>query len=289
MYPQSYYHHKLCPSTQVFQTFLQTFVVAQMLLAPTSATVISQQARCPLGAQAPRLRLAQFQHQALTEKAAIRKMHQLGIKMAEVSQPPHLENDDWELWSDESQATAIKVWIAQRERICQKINELSQALPSLRFSHSFASTGVGPVCVARTSPSHDSRDDMRIQLYEVMPPDIADIIENDPLSQSHFDALPRLTLHHLQVLFPDPAEAEAILQARRLNEILENMGYSWWGMPYSASSNQMQQQHEPLLAELSHLEKTFPHLDLSILVARINTSLTRDDYGYSACSAQPRI
>ena len=43
----------------------------------------------------------------------------------------------------------------------------------------------------------------------------------------------------------------------------------------------IQQQHEPLLAELSHLEQTFPHLDFSTLVARINTSLTKDDYGYS--------
>ena len=44
---------------------------------------------------------------------------------------------------------------------------------------------------------------------------------------------------------------------------------------------QIQQQHEPLLAELSHLEQTFPHLDFSTLVARINTSLAKDDYGYS--------
>ena len=30
------------------------------------------------------------------------------------------------------------------------------------------------------------------------------------------------------------------------------------------------------------MEQTFPHLDFSTIVARINTSLTRDEYGYSS-------
>ncbi len=71
---------------------------------------------------------------SLTEKAAIHKMHQLGIKMAEASQPPQLEHDDWELWSAESQATAIEICITQRDNLCLKINEAANALPSLRFS-----------------------------------------------------------------------------------------------------------------------------------------------------------
>ena len=273
MYPLRYYQHRRCPSTQVLQTFLQTFVVAQMLLDPMLAALPSQSARCPVGAQALRLCLASFP--SPTEKAAIRKMHQFGINMAEASHPPHLQNDDWDLWSDESRATAIKVWITQRDSLRLKITEVANALPSLCFSDSFKASGVGPIYMAREDPC----DDKRVLLYQLSPPELSYVIENDPYSQSHFDALPTLTLHHLQALFPDPAEAEAVLQARRLNEILENTGYSWWGMPYSASNTPIQQQHEPLLAELSHLEKTFPHLDLCSIVARINTSLAKDDYG----------
>ena len=46
---------------------------------------------------------------SLSEQAAIRKMHRLIMSHAAACQPPHLENDDWELWSKDSQATAIKV------------------------------------------------------------------------------------------------------------------------------------------------------------------------------------
>ena len=116
--------------------------------------------------------------------------------MAEASQPPHLENDDWELWSDESQATAIKVWIAQRESLRLKITEVADALPSLCFSDSFKASGVGPVYMAREDPSNNKR----VLLYQLAPPELSHAIENDPHSQSHFDALPTLTQHHLESL-----------------------------------------------------------------------------------------
>ena len=51
-------------------------------------------------------------------------------------------------------------------------------------------------------------------------------------------------------------------------------------MPYSASQTPPQQQHEPALEALSYLERSFPHLEFSSIVARINTSLARDDHGY---------
>ena len=208
-------------------------------------------------------------------------MHRFGINIAEASQPPHLENDDWDLWSDESRATAIKVWITQRDSLRLKITEVANALSSLRFSDSFKDSGVGPVYVVREFPSEDPCDDKRIQMYEVGPPELSHIIENDPYSQSHFDALPTLTLHHLQTLFSDPAEAAAILRMRRLHTVSENMGYVVWYKSLSASlsahpyqDEDAAKKHGLVLAEISQLETTFPHLDFDRLVACINISLT---------------
>ena len=137
-------------------------------------------------------------------------MHRLGTNMAEASQPCHLQ-EDWDLRSDEMRAKATKVWITQRDSLRLQITEVANALSSLLFSDSFKKSGVGPVYVVREFPS-DPCSDKRIQLYEVGPPELSDIIENDPYSKSHFDSLPTLTLHHLQTLFPDPAEAAAVLR-----------------------------------------------------------------------------
>ena len=81
-------------------------------------------------------------------------------------------------------------------------------------------SGNGPVYMAREDPCKNTR----ILLFELGPPEISYAIENDPCSQEHIDALPSISLLHLQALFSDTAEAEAVLQARRLNEILENTG-----------------------------------------------------------------
>ena len=107
-------------------------------------------------------------------------------------------------------------------------HDMDPKLSKSKVSDSFKDSGVGPVYVVREFPSADSCDDKRIQLYEVGPPELSHIIENDPYSQSHFDALPTLTLHHLQTLFPDPAEAAAVLRTRRLHEISGNMSYLAW-------------------------------------------------------------
>ena len=180
------------------------------------------------------------------------------------SQPPHLENDDWELWSDESRATAIKVWITQRDSLRLKITEVANALPSLCFSDSFKASGVGPVYMAREDPCNDKR----VLLYQLSPPELSYVIENDPYSQSHFDALPNLTQEHLQTLFPDPAEAAAVLRIRRLSEILVNMGYVAWGMPFSASSGHMYDTTavQPVLSEISKLEQQILILTLPVLL-----------------------
>ena len=113
---------------------------------------------------------------SLTEKAAIRKMHGLGKSLPDFSIPPHLEHVDWDLWTDEGRAMGIKSWHTQLNTLRLKITAAANALPSLRFSDSFMTSGFGPVCIVREFPSRDSRDDKRIQLYEVMPQDLADII-----------------------------------------------------------------------------------------------------------------
>ncbi len=207
-----------------------------------------------------------------TEEAAIRKMRRLGIDIAEASQPRHLQAEDWDLWSDESRATATKFWTTRRDYLRRQITEVANALSSLLFSDSFKASGVGPVYVVREFPSEDPCSDNRIQLCEVGPPELSHIIENDPYSQSHFVALPTLTLHHLQTLFPDPAEAAAALRMRRLREISGNMSYLAWRN--KKVDDNAAKQHGLMLAEISQLETAFPHLEFDKLVACINTSLT---------------
>ena len=139
----------------------------------------------------------------------------------------------------------------------------------------------------RVFPSENPGDEKRTELYEVGPPELSQIIENDPYSQSHFDALPTLTQHHLETLFPEPAEAAALLRMRRLHTVSENMGYivscgqslRYQWRPYQ--DEDAAKKHGLVLAEISHIENTFPHLDFDSLLARIETSLTRCDYGYS--------
>ena len=70
--------------------------------------------------------------------------------------------------------------------------------------------------MVREFPSNNSRHETRIELYEVMPPDLANSIANDPYSQDRFDALPEFTQDHLETLFPDPAEAAALFRMLRL-------------------------------------------------------------------------
>ena len=93
-----------------------------------------------------------------SEQDAIRRVHRLGVNLAETSQPLHLQHADWDLWSDESRAKATEVWIRQCESLRLEISEVADARPSLFFSDSFEASGVGPVYIVRVFPSENQGD-----------------------------------------------------------------------------------------------------------------------------------
>ena len=111
-----------------------------------------------------------------------------------------------------------------------------------------------------------------------MPPDLADILANDPYSQDRFDALPECTQDHLETLFPDPAEAAALFRMLRLHKVSESMGYTmscgqslqYQWPPYP--NHDTAKKHGLMLAEISQLEQTFPHLDFDHLVTCVQRS-----------------
>ena len=101
-----------------------------------------------------------------TEEDAILKMHWLGIDMAEASQPiEQLHDEDWHIRSDRERASAISFWDARRQYLRQQIAEASTAIPSIRFSESFTSTGVGPVYAVRAFPPHGPGKNENAQLH----------------------------------------------------------------------------------------------------------------------------
>ena len=117
-----------------------------------------------------------------------------------------------------------------------QIAEVANSAQSLCFSVSFKNSGAGPVYVVREFPSADPGGDKSVQLYEVGPPDLSNIIGDDtysgisgcfePTRVSHDSSTAKI--HHvppdLQHIFADPAEAAAICEMRRLRTKIGQFG-----------------------------------------------------------------
>ncbi len=168
--------------------FLQTLVVAQMILDPLItawAALPPRSDRCPVHAQAVRLCPASPLQPTVispTEAAAIRDMHRLGIDMAEASQRPcDLLPEDWDYMSDEQRATATKFWTTRRNSLRLQIADAATASPSFYFSDCLKTSGAGPVYVVRWFRSTPCGDKSK-QLYQVGPPELSEILKDETYS-----------------------------------------------------------------------------------------------------------
>ena len=146
----------------------------------------------------------------------------------------------------------------------------------------------------REFPSEDPRDDKRIQLYEVGPPELSHMIEDVPYSGISGGSESTLMPPDLQ-FFPDPAEAAAIRKMRRIHAQLDNTNYhARYNARFSASyrpgytspdawDRMSDEQRKSLnraeeiaakqdglvLAEISKLERAFPHLDFTMILGSL--------------------